>query len=230
MGRRDQLADASQYSLFGAPVASLTPAGVAYDELDDAAFLVAVLSLTMPAQAARRVAAQLKAAGQVTAALAGNVTLDGLAVPPAAVHALNIVRSAAQRLTRAEVRDSVLLGSYDKVIAHCRATIGHSPVERLQLLFVDRRNRLIADEIQQRGTVDHVPLYPREVARRALELGAAAVIISHNHPSGDPSPSRADIEMTKAVAEALKTLGILLHDHIIVSAEAHSSFKSLGLL
>ncbi len=232
MARRDRLAEAAfgQYALFAAAPAATAPlAGIDLDGLDDAGFLSAVLSLTMPARDARRVTARLQACGQVGAALAGELALDD--VPPAAGRALAIVRSAVLRLTRSRLRErTVLLGSWDRVIEYCRANIGHSPIERLHVLFLDRKNCLIADEIQQSGTVDHVPLYPREVAGRALALRASAILVVHNHPSGDCAPSRADIEMTKTLTEALKVLGIVLHDHLIVSAEGHTSFRSQGLI
>ena len=108
--------------------------------------------------------------------------------------------------------------------------MARSPTEQFRLLFLDRKNVLIADEVQQKGTVDHTPVYPREVVKRALDLGASAFIMVHNHPSGDSTPSQADIEMTRAVAAAAKSLGIDLHDHIIVGRGGHQNFKSLGLL
>ncbi|HEM46673.1 MAG TPA: DNA repair protein RadC, partial [Alphaproteobacteria bacterium] len=120
--------------------------------------------------------------------------------------------------------------SWDKLLDYCSAAMAHEPVEQLRVLFLDRRNRLIADERQQRGTVDHTPLYPREVVKRALELGATAIILVHNHPSGDPTPSRADIEMTNEVRDAAGRLGIALHDHLVIGRETHASFKSMGLL
>ncbi len=108
--------------------------------------------------------------------------------------------------------------------------MAYSPTERFRILFLDRKNTLIADEVQQKGTVDHTPVYPREVVKRALDLGASAIIMVHNHPSGDPTPSAADIEMTRQVAAAAKGLGISLHDHIVIGRGDNASFKSLGLL
>ena len=144
--------------------------------------------------------------------------------------AVKIVREAAKRLARAEASEQPVIASWDRLIDYCMTAMGHEPVEQFRLLFLDKRNRLIADEVQQRGTVDHTPLYPREVVKRALELGATAIILVHNHPSGDPTPSRGDIEMTREVSEAAGKLGIVLHDHVIISREGHTSFKSLGLL
>ena len=148
----------------------------------------------------------------------------------AAVAALKAAEEAGRRLARAEVMERPLLSSWDKVLGYCRAALGRAEVERFHLLFLDRKNRLIADETQQRGTVDHTPVYPREVVKRALELGASALILVHNHPSGDPTPSQADIEMTEEIVEAGRTLGIVVHDHIVISRESHASFRAMGLL
>ena len=108
--------------------------------------------------------------------------------------------------------------------------MAHSPIEEFRLLFLDKRNALIADEVQQQGTIDHTALYPREVMKRALELGASAIIMVHNHPSGDPTPSEPDIAMTREVSEAAEKLGIALYDHLVIGKGSHASFRSLGLL
>ncbi len=144
--------------------------------------------------------------------------------------ALKVVCEAARRMARAQITDRPMIASWDRLIDYCMTAMGHEPVERFRLLFLDRKNRLIADEEQQRGTVDHTPLYPREVVKRALELGATAIILVHNHPSGDPTPSQGDIDMTRQVQEAAGKLGIAVHDHVIIGREGHASFKSLGLL
>lgn len=148
----------------------------------------------------------------------------------AGIVALKSVQAAALRLMRDEIIDRPILNSWDKVIAYCRASMGYEAAEQFRILFLDRKNILIADEIQQKGTVDHTPLYPREVVKRALELGASAIVLVHNHPSGDPTPSRADIDMTRAVRDAAKPVGITIHDHIIVGRGQHASLKSLGLI
>ena len=148
----------------------------------------------------------------------------------ASAAALKIAAEAGRRLAREEVIDRPVLSSWDKLLKYCRTALGHEKVERFHLLFLDRKNVLIADEVQQRGTVDHTPVYPREVVKRALELGASALILVHNHPSGDPTPSRADIAMTEEVKEAAEKLGIAVHDHVIISKSGHNSFRSLGLL
>ena len=148
----------------------------------------------------------------------------------ASVAMLRIIPEAAKRLAREEVLERPVLTSWDGLLAYCRIAIAHEKVERFHLLFLDRKNRLIADETQQRGTVDHTPVYPREVVKRALELEASAIILVHNHPSGDPKPSKADIAMTKQVKEAAERLGIQIHDHVVIGRSGHASFKSMGLL
>ncbi|MFQ6017903.1 MAG: DNA repair protein RadC [Kiloniellaceae bacterium] len=143
---------------------------------------------------------------------------------------LKIVPDAARRLALEELAERPVIASWDKLLAYCRIAMGREKVEQFRLLFLDKKNRLIADELQQHGTVDHTPIYPREVVKRALELGASALILVHNHPSGDPTPSKADIEMTREVQEAAAKLGIAVHDHIIIGRSGQSSFKTLGLL
>jgi DNA repair protein RadC len=147
-----------------------------------------------------------------------------------AVAAIKIVGAAALRSARAEVVGKPVLSSWDKLLDYCKIALAHVPQERFHLLFLDRKNVLIADEAQQKGTIDHTPVYPREVVKRALELHASAIIMVHNHPSGDPTPSQADIEMTRRVLDAAKTVGITLHDHLVIGRGGHRSFRSLGLL
>ena len=143
---------------------------------------------------------------------------------------LKVAEHAALRLARLKVLDKPVISSWDALLDYCNAAMARLPTEQFRLLFLDRKNVLIADELQQKGTVDHTPLYPREVVKRSLELNASAIIMVHNHPSGDPAPSKADIEMTKQVREALKAVQIVLHDHLIIGRKGHASFKSLGLL
>ena len=140
------------------------------------------------------------------------------------------VRSAALRFLRAEVRERPVMSSWQAVLDYLSAQSGFAEIEEFRLLFLDRKNALIADEQQQRGTIDHTPVYPREVVKRALELGASAIIMVHNHPSGDTTPSKADIDMTRAVAKAVAAVGIALHDHIVLGRGRHASFKTLGLI
>lgn len=147
-----------------------------------------------------------------------------------AVVGLKTVQQAALRLIRQDLDRMDVLSSWQAVIDYCRAAMGRDAVEQTRLLFLDGRNRLIADEVQQRGTVNHTPLYPREVVKRALELSASALIMVHNHPSGDPTPSRPDIDMTAAVRDALAQIDIQLHDHIIISRSGHTSLRAEGYI
>jgi DNA repair protein RadC len=144
--------------------------------------------------------------------------------------ALLATRAAALHLIRAPVLGRPVIASWQALLDYCTAAQGFAEVEEFRLLFLDRKNALIADERHQRGTVDHTPAYPREVVKRALDLGASAVILLHNHPSGDTTPSRGDIDTTKAISLALRTVGVALHDHVIVGRGRHSSLKSLGLI
>jgi DNA repair protein RadC len=151
-------------------------------------------------------------------------------VGDAAIMQLKLVRAGALRLMRGGIMQRPVLGSWAAVLEYCRAAMGFEAREQFRILFLDKKNRLIADEVQQQGTVDHTPVYIREVVKRALELSASAIVLVHNHPSGDPTPSRADIDMTKQIADAAKPLGVLIHDHIIVGRQGHASFKALKLL
>jgi DNA repair protein RadC len=146
------------------------------------------------------------------------------------VDTLKAVHASVIRYHKAELNERQLLDSWNKVIAYLQASMQHSTVEQFRILFLDKKNGLIADEIQQTGTVDHTPVYPREVIRRALELAATAIILVHNHPSGDPTPSRADIQMTQKIIDIAKPLGIEVHDHVIVGLRTNVSFRSLQLI
>jgi DNA repair protein RadC len=146
------------------------------------------------------------------------------------VQHLKIVEAAAQRLAKTKVMGRPALSSWTALLDYCTAAMARAQNEEFRVLFLDRKNVLIADEVQNRGTVDHTPVYPREIIKRALELGASSVILVHNHPSGDPTPSKADIAMTRDVAAAAKALGITVHDHLVIGRAGHASFKSLGLL
>ena len=143
---------------------------------------------------------------------------------------LKIVAAAARRMAKGAVTRRQVLGSWSSVIDYCRTAMAFAEKESFRILFLDKKNALIADEVQQTGTVDHTPVYPREVVKRALELSATAIILVHNHPSGDPTPSTADIRMTKEIADAARPLGIALHDHIIVGKDGHASFRGLQLI
>ncbi len=156
------------------------------------------------------------------------VQVDG--VKETTAIALKAVAAAAQHMIREDVMDRPVLSSWDRLLDYCHAAMAFSDTEQFRVFFLDRKNRLIADEPQQRGTVDQTAVYPREVVKRALELQASAVIIAHNHPSGDPQPSRADIDMTKRVQEACKAVGVVLHDHLVIARSGYCSFKADGLI
>jgi DNA repair protein RadC len=150
---------------------------------------------------------------------------------PASIANLKVIQAAAQRFARDRVNpDMPILSSWSALIDYCRSAMAFEPIEQFRILFLDKKNRLIADEVQQRGTVDHTPVYPREVIKRALELGATALILVHNHPSGDPSPSTADVQMTRQIADIARPLGITMHDHIIIGRSGHASMKGLKLI
>ena len=143
---------------------------------------------------------------------------------------IKILEAAARRLAKGAVARRTVLASWSEVLEYCRTAMAFMDKEQFRLLFLDKRNGLIADEVQQSGTIDHTPVYPREVVKRALELSASALILVHNHPSGDPTPSTADVKMTRDIIEVAKPLGIVVHDHIIVGREGHASLKGLRLI
>jgi DNA repair protein RadC len=146
------------------------------------------------------------------------------------VDELKLIRAFAERTAGEAVRKRPLLSSWSALLDYCRTAMAFEEREQFRILFLDKKNVLIADEVQQTGTVDHTPVYPREVIRRALELSATAIILVHNHPSGDPTPSGADIEMTKTIADVGKPLGIAVHDHLVIGRHGHASFRALDLI
>jgi DNA repair protein RadC len=154
--------------------------------------------------------------------------IDGLG--EAAIAQFKVIEAAAKRMAKTELKRREVLSSWSSVLDYCRTAMAFAEKEALRVLFLDKKNQLIADELQQTGTVDHTPVYPREVVKRALELSATAVILVHNHPSGDPTPSRADIEMTQAIVAVARPLGIAVHDHIIVGKDGHASLKGMRLI
>lgn len=134
------------------------------------------------------------------------------------------------RLARHQIAEQAVIGSWNELLQYCTVTMGHEKIEQFRVLFLDQKNKLIADEVLSKGTVNQTPVYPREVMRRAIELGAMSLILIHNHPSGDTKPSRADIDMTKEIQNAGRVFGIRIFDHIIISSTSHASFQNLGLL
>lgn len=153
--------------------------------------------------------------------------VDGLG--PTVVTDLKVILAASQRFSRSKVPDRPILGSWSELLDYCHTQMAYENKEQFRILFLDKKNKLIADEVQQVGTVDHTPVYPREVIKRSLELSATALILLHNHPSGDPTPSNADIQMTRAIDEIAKPLGITVHDHIIIAKDGHASMRGLKL-
>jgi DNA repair protein RadC len=203
------------------------------DALPDYELLELVLFQAIPRKDVKPIAkALIKRFGSFAEVLAAPPSLlqeiDGVG-DAAALH-LKIVAAAATRLAKGAVADRPLLSSWNAVLDYCRAAMAFDEREQFRVLFLDKKNGLIADEVQQRGTVDHTQAYPREVVRRALELSATAVILVHNHPSGDPNPSAADVRMTREIADAGRPLNVTVHDHIIVGRNGHASLKALKLL
>lgn len=170
--------------------------------------------------------------GSFAAAIAAEPArlLEVKGVSEAVVTEFKIVQAASLQLAQGKVMKKPAIASWSALLDYCRASMAYGATEQFRILFLDRKNILIADEIQQKGTVDHTPVYPREIVKRALELSASALILVHNHPSGDPTPSQSDIDMTKKIAETAKPLGISVHDHLVIGKGGHVSFKSLGLL
>ena len=151
-------------------------------------------------------------------------------VNDAAVVAIKVAKAAAERMLKEEMADRPIIKSWTQLLDYCRIHFGHNQNEEFHVLFLNHKLELIADERQQKGTVNHTPVYPREVVKRALELGASSLILVHNHPSGDVSPSKADVDVTRQIADAARPLAIEVHDHLIIGSKKHFSFKSKGLL
>jgi DNA repair protein RadC len=203
------------------------------DALPDYELLELLLFTAIPRRdvkpLAKALLARFGSLGNVLAAPAESLQqVDGIKEGTACF--LKAIQAAGIRLTREEIQEKPILSSMDMLVKYCRAAMARESKEQFRILFLDKRNRLIADEVQQQGTVDHTPVYPREVVKRALELGATALILVHNHPSGDATPSKADITMTREVATAAKTLGITIHDHLIIAKSDHNSFRDMGLI
>lgn len=203
------------------------------DALPDYELLELVLFRTIPMKDVKPLAKDLIAtfgsfAEVLSAPFERLVEVDG--VKSATATHFKVIEAAARRFAKGAVMKRPVLSSWSSVIDYCRTAMAFEDRERFRILFLDKKNALIADEVQQTGTVDHTPVYPREVVRRALELRATALILVHNHPSGDPTPSRADIEMTRTIVSIAKPLGIEIHDHVIVGRDGHASFRGLRLI
>jgi len=202
--------------------------------LQDYELLELVLQLAVPRKDTKGLAKELLARfGNFSAVFAATpeqfAEMKGLTEVTAAN--LKIIQAAAQRFARDRIdREQPILSSWSALLDYCRSAMAFEDREQFRILFLDKKNRLIADEVQQRGTVDHTPVYPREVIKRALEHSATAIILVHNHPSGDPTPSSADVQMTRQIADVAQPLGIALHDHIIIGKTGHASLKALKLI
>ena len=202
------------------------------DALADYEMLELLLFRAIPRRDVKPLAkALIKTFGSFAEVIAAPATrLAKVGLSEGAITGLKVVQAAAQRFARGEVSRRAPLSSWTAVLDYCRTAQAFAEIEQFRILFLDKRNQLIADEVQQTGTVDHTPVYPREVVKRALELSATAVVLVHNHPSGDPTPSRADVQMTQAIVDIAKPLGIAVHDHIIVGKDGHASLKGLKLI
>ena len=199
----------------------------------DYELLELLLTLAIPRRDVKPLAkALIKRFGTFSATVSASADdLRGVeGIGESSVAALLVARVSALRLMRQQVMDRPILNSWPRLQEYLTADMAHRGIEHFRVLFLDRRNHLIADDVQQSGTVDHTPAYPREIVKRALEVGATAIILVHNHPSGDSTPSRADIETTKEIVRATAPVGITVHDHLIVSRGDTASFKTLGLL
>ena len=203
------------------------------DALADYEIVELLLTLARPRIDCKPIAkALLKQFGTLPAVMAAHP--DALRSVPdvgeSTITALKLVQAAAQRMLKREVLDKPVLDSWNRVLDYCHSVMAHQREEQLRLFFLDGRNALVADEMQSKGTVNHTPLYVREVVKRALELGASALIMAHNHPTGDPSPSRDDIALTREVRNALRAVGVSLHDHIIIGRKGHCSLRSMNVI
>ena len=190
--------------------------------------LAGLLTLSQGTVRASALLRRFPSIGHVISAEASQLRAFGLTGHDVAL--FRIVREIACRMARAEVRPRPVLSNWQALITYLQTAMAYEQIEQFRILFLDRKNNLIADEVQQRGTVNHAPVYPREVMKRALILNASALIVAHNHPSGDPKPSRDDIETTRELKAAAKALEVELHDHVVIGHGKHASFRSLGLL
>lgn len=202
-------------------------------EMDDVTLLSLLMARTMPerdiAQAVTTLLAVFGSVASVVAAdppeLARAARLDATTITD-----LKMLRRLSVRLARSEACRRPVLSSWSALLAYVRSALAHEPREQFRALYLDKKNILLRDEFRAEGTVDHAPVYPREVIRRAIELSASALILVHNHPSGDPAPSRADIEMTRQIIDAARVFGLQVHDHLVIGRQGTASFKQLGLI
>jgi DNA repair protein RadC len=208
-------------------------AAISFAALPDYELLELLLARSLPRGDIKPIAKALLArfgglSGVLGATSEELVTVKG--VGPSVALDLKLLHEATARMGKSEVRKRTVISSWSALLAYTRVAMAHEAREQFRVLFLDKKNQLIADEVMNEGTVDHAPVYPREVMRRALELSASAVILAHNHPSGDPTPSSADVEMTRQVIEAGRPLRVTVHDHLVIGRDGVASFKALGLM
>lgn len=210
------------------PAQCIADAVLPTEETTEQDLLAGLLAFSRGLACASALLQHFPSIGHVVTAEASQLRAFGLSRREIAL--LRLVREIACRMARAEVRSRPVLSNWQALIAYLQTAMAYEQIEQFRILFLDRKNSLIADEVQQRGTVNHTPVYPREVMKRALVLNASALIVAHNHPSGDPKPSRDDIEMTRQLKTAANALEVELHDHVVIGHGKHASFRSLGLL
>ncbi|HTK84247.1 MAG TPA: DNA repair protein RadC [Patescibacteria group bacterium] len=203
------------------------------DSLADYEMLELILFMAIPRRDVKPLAKDLltrfgNLAGVLNAEVRELENVSGLSENT--VVTLKAIQAAAHRLMKQEIIKKPVLNSWTKLLDYCHATMAHEKKEHFRILFLNKKNELIADEVQQSGTVDHTPAYPREIMKRALELGATALILVHNHPSGDPTPSEADVDMTLAIKAAGEPFSIVIHDHLVIAKNGIKSFRTLGLI
>ncbi len=203
-----------------------------HDALQDYELLELLLGTALPRRDVKPLAKELLREFKDLWSLlhATDTRLRDAGLGESAIGLLQATGAIALRAQRGQVLERPLLSSWQKIVDYCQMALAHETKEQFRLLFIDRRNQLLHDEVMQRGTIDHTPVYPREIVQRALELGAGALVLVHNHPSGDPTPSQADIDMTKLIVAACKPIEITVHDHLIIGRGKTTSFRSLGLL
>ncbi len=199
----------------------------------DTEFLELVLFRSIPRRDTKPIARRLiHRFGSFSEVLSApeNLLLEVKGVGQAVVLDLKLIKAAGEKLARGALQERTVLNSWTALLEYCRTTMGLNEIEQFRVLFLDKKNNLLRDEVFQEGTIDHTPVYPREVIKRALELSSSALILVHNHPSGDPTPSTADITMTKELDKIASSMSIKIHDHLIISRDKHVSLKSLNIL
>lgn len=203
----------------------------ALDAVADYELVELLLFLAIPRRDVKPLAKDLlKRFGSIGGIVSASPDALAAEIGESAAVAFKAVQAASLLMLREQVMDQPVLSSWDRLLDYCHVAMAYRDTEQFRILFLDRKNRLIADELQQKGTIDHTPVYPREVVKRALDLQASAIILVHNHPSGDPQPSRADMDMTRRIEDAARPLGVALHDHIIVGRAGYCSFRADGLI